>query len=161
MEQAHWDEDRKKKMNGILKLLCTEKNISTAEKHKASMPAISWPKMPIKQLCLYVYTPWRGDTWHHRSILVTVSDTLSKCGYTAVTSVGLLQHEVHSCFLKRGCSALCKSVFKEQLHGFHPWCSWDMNYSANIRWHWDSSFRHCLVFSSSSLSSTLQIINVM
>lgn len=116
MEQAHWDEDRKK-MNGILKLLCTEKNISTAEKHKASMPAISWPKMPIKELCLYVYTPWRGDTWHHRSILVTVSDTLSKWGYTAVTSVGLLQHEVHSCFLKRGCSALCKSGFKSSYMG--------------------------------------------
>lgn len=45
-------------MNGILKLVCTEKNINTVEKHETSMPAISWPKMPIKKLRLYVYIPW-------------------------------------------------------------------------------------------------------
>lgn len=102
-------------------------------------------------LCLHSLV---GDTWHHKSILVAISDTLSKRSYTAATSVRLLQHEVYSCFLKRSCSALCKSVFKEELHGFHPWCSWDMNYSANICRHWDSSFRICLVFSSSFLHSS-------
>lgn len=103
---------RIEKMTGILKLICTEKSISTVANHEVSTSAISWPKLPLNKLRLHVCILWcdccsaaiLGTTrlfWflhliHSANIVIM-----------AVTSVGPSEpEEAHSYYIEQSCFVL-------------------------------------------------------
>lgn len=103
---------RIERMTGILKLICTEKSISTVAKHEVSTSAVSWPKLPINKLRLHVCILWcdycsaaiLGTTGLFWLLYLIHSANVA---IMAVTSVGLLEpEETCSYYIKQSCFVL-------------------------------------------------------